>query len=254
MTPFEGVYNQAPDISHLRVWGCKTYLRTPRANQRKDFRDKIYSGFLMGYGERGAMGYEIFVPELNDTVVGVNCMFNEIIPDYSDEYYQTINALKIEMVSDEKNIDLYMHLAGERYIDNENQMMYVNTRVVLYDGMIVAYRALVKQDGSPGNEEKAPIHIADVVEMMGELTYKDHEDLERLWEDNEERARTGRVHDGTLATTSGYRTIARTNREQENSAMSDAGKIAGANRVRKNTAMSGSRKSNITIARFNPRQ
>jgi hypothetical protein len=85
------------------------------------------------------------------------------------------------MVSDAKNIDRYMHLAGARYINNKNQMMHVNTRVVLYDGMIVAYRALLKQDGSPGNEEKAPIHIADVVKMMGELTYKDHEDLERLW-------------------------------------------------------------------------
>ena len=56
ITPIEGVYNQAPDISHLRAWGCKTYLRTPRAHQRKDFLDKIYSGFLMGYGERGEMG------------------------------------------------------------------------------------------------------------------------------------------------------------------------------------------------------
>ena len=93
------------------------------------------------------------------------------------------------MVSDEKNIELYMHLVGERYIDNENQMMYVNTRVVLYDGMIVAYRALLKQDGSSGNEEKSPIHIADVIEMMGGLVYKGREDLVRLWEENEESAR-----------------------------------------------------------------
>ena len=249
MTPFEGVYNQAPDISHLRVWGCKTYLRTPRANQRKDFREKIYSGFLMGYGERGAMGYEIFVPELNDTVVGVNCMFNEIIPDYSEEYYQTINALKIEMVSDEKNIELYMHLVGERYIDNENQMMYVNTRVVLYDGMIVAYRALLKQDGSSGNEEKSPIHIADVIEMMGGLVYKGREDLVRLWEENEERARSGRVHDGILATTSGYENTAGTNRVQDNTAMSGSGKVAGTSRVRKNVATAGSGKSGTAIGR-----
>ena len=41
--------------------------------------------------------------------------------DYSEEYYKTINALKIKMVSDEKNIDLYMHLAGARYKDNEEK-------------------------------------------------------------------------------------------------------------------------------------
>ena len=58
------------------------------------------------------MGYEIFVPDLDDMITGVNCMFNEIIPEYREEYYQTINALKIEMVKDEKNIEAYKQSSG----------------------------------------------------------------------------------------------------------------------------------------------
>ena len=36
------------------------------------------------------------------------------------------------------------------------------------DELIVVWRALIRHDGSRGNEEKSPIHVDDVVRMMGE--------------------------------------------------------------------------------------
>ena len=56
-TPYEGVYKEIPDLSQLRVWGCKTYYKFPKAYLRKDFRDKCYVGYLMGYSEEGEVGY-----------------------------------------------------------------------------------------------------------------------------------------------------------------------------------------------------
>ena len=42
ITPFEGVYEQPPDISNFLVWGCKTYLRVPTTHHHKDCGDKVY--------------------------------------------------------------------------------------------------------------------------------------------------------------------------------------------------------------------
>ena len=52
-TPFEGVYAEVPDLSLLRVWGCKTYLKIPKNYLRKDWREKCTSGYLMGYSTEG---------------------------------------------------------------------------------------------------------------------------------------------------------------------------------------------------------
>ncbi len=75
-TPFEGTYGEIPDLSLLRVWSCKTYLKIPKNYLRKDWRDKCTYGYFMGYSTEGEMGYKIYVPELKEIVTGVNCLFN----------------------------------------------------------------------------------------------------------------------------------------------------------------------------------
>ena len=57
---------------------------------------------------------------------------------------------------------------GERYQDDENSFEYENTRIVEFKGHIVAYRAPVLENNRLGLEEKAPIHVADVVRMVEE--------------------------------------------------------------------------------------
>ena len=68
----------------------------------------MYSSHLVGYGESGDMGRQIFVSELNDT------------------------------------------------------------SITLYKGLIVTYRAPVRNNGKTGNEEKSPIYIADVTKIMSQ--------------------------------------------------------------------------------------
>ena len=171
LTPYECVHGEIPDLSHLRIWGCKTYLKMPRNYARKDFRDKAFSGYMIGYSAEGAIGYKIFVPEFKEVIVGVNCTFNEIIPSYAEEYFNEINKLKFETAKDESTVVEFQHLVGERYQDDENSFEYENTRVVEFKGHIVAYRAPVLENNQLGLEEKAPIHVADVVKMVEETWF-----------------------------------------------------------------------------------
>ena len=168
-TPFEGIYGEIPDLSVLRVWGCKTYLKIPKNYLRKDWREKCTSGYLMGYSTEGEMGYKIYVPELKEIVTGVNCLFNEVIPTYREEYFKELNKMNFELAADESTVENFMHLVGVRYIDDESLLEFETTRVVNLKGLIVGYRAPVLRNGLPGVEEKSPIHIADVVRMCGLL-------------------------------------------------------------------------------------
>ena len=77
-----------------------------------------------------------------------------------------MRALQIEIVSDEADTDNFTHLVGTKYFNDETRHEFMNTRITLYDGLIVAYRAPVPSNGVTGKEEKSPIHIADVIKMM----------------------------------------------------------------------------------------
>ena len=100
------------------------------------------------------MGWQIFVPELNITIAGVNCIFNKIIPDYAEEYFNTVRAMQIELVKDEENINNFTHLTGTKYSDDETRHQYIHTKIIFYDGLIVADRAPVRSNGEAENEEK----------------------------------------------------------------------------------------------------
>ncbi len=36
ITSFEGVFGEVPDLSHLRIWGCKIFLKMPKDYHPKD--------------------------------------------------------------------------------------------------------------------------------------------------------------------------------------------------------------------------
>ncbi len=62
------------------------------------------------------------------------------------------------------------NFVGIRYHDDELLLEFEKTRVVILQGVIVAYRAPVHKDGRVGFEEKSPIYFAEVVRMI-ELCY-----------------------------------------------------------------------------------
>ena len=166
-TPYEGVFGEIPDLSLLRVWGCKAYMKIPKTYLRKDWREKCSSGYMMGYSVDGVMGYKIYIPELKEIVIGVNCLFNEVIPTYTEEYFAELNKMKFETLEDSSTVAIFEYLIGVRYVDDESLLEFETTRVTTHKGLIVGYRAPVLRDGKRGVEEKSPIHIADIVRMIG---------------------------------------------------------------------------------------
>ena len=106
--------------------GCKAHVKLPRNCTRKEFRDKSLVGHFIGYSEEGEIGYEIFIREHKEIVIGVHVLFNEIIPSYSESYYQEIKKLKIEVVEEESTVESFAYLQGMRYTDDENYLEYEN--------------------------------------------------------------------------------------------------------------------------------
>jgi len=69
------------------------------------------------------------VPDLKEVIVGVNCVFNEIIPSYRDEYFNELKKLEFQLVNDESTVEHYQHLVDESYIDDESLLMRSGRRV-----------------------------------------------------------------------------------------------------------------------------
>ena len=134
MSPYECLYGAAPDLKWICIWGCKCYALKPKADWSKDFDEKAYTGFLVGYAQQNT-GYFVFVPALNKIVVSVHVVFNEIIPDPSAEYISELERLKIEVASESRDPKDYQFLVGLQHIDDEDDLVYVTTRVRVNVGL-----------------------------------------------------------------------------------------------------------------------
>jgi hypothetical protein len=78
MTPFESVRGIPPCLEWQRIWEGKAYVLKLKAARRKDFDDKAYSGFHVGYADDDR-GYDIYIPERDKIVTSVHVLFNEVI-------------------------------------------------------------------------------------------------------------------------------------------------------------------------------
>ena len=87
-----------------------------------------------------------------------------MIPTYTEEYFAELNKIKIETVEDASSVSNLEYLIGVRFVDDESLLEFETTRVTTHKGLIVDYRAPVLRDGERGVEEKAHIHIADIVQ------------------------------------------------------------------------------------------
>ena len=92
----------------------------------------------------------MYVPDLKETVVGVHCTFNEVVPSYREEYYNELSKLKFEVAPDESTVESFQHLVGEKYLDDDTLLEFITTRVVEYMDAIVAFRAPVLASGKIG--------------------------------------------------------------------------------------------------------
>ena len=84
------------------------------------------------------MGHQIYIPDLDGTVVTVHVRFDEQIPERSQEYFEEVdNHLVTEVLEKAENIDDCMYLVGLKHYNGH--IRYITTRVVERKGLIVAY-------------------------------------------------------------------------------------------------------------------
>jgi hypothetical protein len=92
---------------------------------------KALSGFLVGYAEDGR-GYELWIPETNSLVTTVHVIINEVIPQYTREYFAELEAhLKAVAVKTGPTATLqdYELLKSTCHLDDEDGLVYRVTRV-----------------------------------------------------------------------------------------------------------------------------
>ena len=128
-----------------------------------------------------------------------------MIPSYREEYFQELTKLRFEMAKDESTVESFEHFVGIRYHDDESLLEFVTTRIVILQGVIVAYRAPVNKDGRVGFEEKSPIHVADVVRMIELSTSRLNDGESELSDERKVRSilKAGIGHEASLASPAG---------------------------------------------------
>ena len=100
---------------------------------------------------------------LGDTVMtSVHVLFDESIPARSADYFKELEEATVKVDPEERRVCDFDWLVGKPHMDEE--LLYNTTKVVVWRGLIVGFRALVTA-GKQQIEDKTPIHIADLQSM-----------------------------------------------------------------------------------------
>ncbi|KAG2779909.1 hypothetical protein PC112_g24937 [Phytophthora cactorum] len=74
-TPFEIVYKSKPSVKHMRVFGCRTYILTPKEKRLK-WDPKARTGLFLGY-EEVSKAYRLYDIEAGQVVISRDVNFDE---------------------------------------------------------------------------------------------------------------------------------------------------------------------------------
>uniref|UniRef100_A0AAV1UJD7 Integrase catalytic domain-containing protein n=1 Tax=Peronospora matthiolae TaxID=2874970 RepID=A0AAV1UJD7_9STRA len=80
-TPFEIVYKSKPSVKHMRVFGCRAFILTPREKRLK-WDPKAREGIFMGY-EEASKAYRVYDIEADQVVISRDITFDESTIDFS---------------------------------------------------------------------------------------------------------------------------------------------------------------------------
>uniref|UniRef100_A0AAV1UX72 Retroviral polymerase SH3-like domain-containing protein n=1 Tax=Peronospora matthiolae TaxID=2874970 RepID=A0AAV1UX72_9STRA len=103
-TPFEIVNGFRPSVKHMRVFGCRTFVLTPK-EKRSKWDPKAREGRFMGY-EEVSKAYRVYDIEADQVVISRDVTFDEPTFGFSPTLPQEIvddTALDVESmnISDE---------------------------------------------------------------------------------------------------------------------------------------------------------
>ena len=92
MTPFEAWFEEKPDLSHLRTFGCEAYTHIPDVKRRK-LDSKCEKRIFVGY-QLGTKGYRLLDPNTDIVILSRDVIFHEQFTEIED-------TMKLEIKQDE---------------------------------------------------------------------------------------------------------------------------------------------------------
>lgn len=119
-TPFELWNGEKPDLSHIRIFGCKAFAYVPKEKRTK-FDDRATEAVLVGYSER-SKGYRLLQTDTNKIIVSRSVTFveSEINDDVKTEQ-QMINH----------NVTGEKPMTGEKSLTDEKPQLATNQNKVV---------------------------------------------------------------------------------------------------------------------------
>ena len=154
MSPVQAKYGLVPSVAHFRRFGCLCYCHIPAETRAKGFIEKSYKSYFLGI-DMPTQAFKVWVIDKNMVQVSSNVIFDEFsktsLPDQA----------VVPVDPNPRDIRNFTYLIGMVYRDNENDLLYVTTRIVVTRGFIVAYRSPYVKENVVGQEESRPIHVAD---------------------------------------------------------------------------------------------
>ncbi|KAG3048663.1 hypothetical protein PC122_g23768 [Phytophthora cactorum] len=103
-TPFEIVYKSKPSVKHMRVFGCRTYILTPKEKRLK-WDPKARAGLFLGY-EEVSKAYRLYDIEAGQVGISRDVNFDESTfghsPPISDEDVDDLDFDSLDIDNDDK--------------------------------------------------------------------------------------------------------------------------------------------------------
>jgi hypothetical protein len=159
MSPVQARYGMVPSVAHFRRFGCLCYCHIPAESRAKGFVEKSYKSYFLGI-DMPTQAYKVWVIDKSMVQISSNVLFDEFsktkLPDQA----------VVPVDPNPRDVRNFTYLIGMVYRDDEDQLLYVSTRVVVQRGDIVVYRSVYVKENVVGQEEPRPIHVADVERML----------------------------------------------------------------------------------------
>lgn len=103
-TPTELLYKFRPKLAHLRVYGCKAYVRIPNIPRTMKLAARGVVGYLVGY--EASTIYRIWIPSANKVVRTRDVTFNEDLFFEPQQQLQEVTEEVIQLIHIEEEEEL----------------------------------------------------------------------------------------------------------------------------------------------------
>ena len=119
-TPFERWNNRKPDVSNLKVFGCKAFVHVPKEKRHGKLDKRSNSCIFVGYPNENK-GYKLYNPETKQMVRSRDVIFVE------DKFSEKLSQKDVlEIVNIPERDSIQYHNTDDELADGEDQATIIN--------------------------------------------------------------------------------------------------------------------------------